>query len=221
MTIQRTCFAAASFLSLLALTACNNSNSPDQVSAPADSQPAPQTDSHAGHNHAAGEHAQPPAAENPAPQTDAANSPRLFAVDFSFEIPEGWSQQPASNAMRLTELVAPANQPDANPLVAAFSLAGGDIELNINRWKGQFAQDEPISSRDTLHLAGATIHLIEMVGGYRGMGGGEAAEGTLMRAAIIERPGQRNLFIKMTGPAETMEPLADAWAKMIQSITSP
>ena len=60
-----------------------------------------------------------------------------------------------------------------------------------------------------------------MTGGYRGMGGGEAAEGTLMRAAIIERPGQQNLFIKMTGPIEAMQPLADTWAKMIQSITSP
>jgi len=219
MKISTARSAAAAILTTLALTACNNSNSPDQVSAPANSKADSNADPHAGHNHAAGEHAQPPAAEQPAPEASTSDATRLFAADFSFAIPEGWTQQPASNSMRIVELAVPSS--DSDPLVAAFSLAGGDVELNINRWKGQFAQDEPIRSRDTLHLAGATIHLIEMVGGYRGMGSGEPTEGTMMRAAIVERPGQQNLFIKMTGPAEAMKPLADTWNNMIQSITSP
>lgn len=228
-----TCFTSIAITTLL-LVGCENSNSPDQVRGPSASSSGGEADPHAGHDHADHDHAhhedehaaQPdaPVANNTANNPGSGGASRVSAADFSFTIPEGWTQQPASNAMRVTELVAPAPKPGTSAPVAAFSLAGGDIDANITRWEGQFSDADPVRSREKIQRAGTTIHLVEMAGAYRGMGGmgsGAAAEGTVMRAAIIERPGQPNLFIKMTGSAEAMNPLAEAWTAMIDSITTP
>jgi hypothetical protein len=216
---------------LLALPACENSNSPDQVSAPASSNA--DHDDHAGHDHDHADHdhsdhdheadhdtAKGTDSATPADEIRAeATGDRVFAADFSFALPEGWEQRPPSNSMRLLELAAPKTG-DATAPVAALSLAGGDIDANIARWQGQFAEPDAQKSRETRQIAGATVHLVEMAGSFRGMGG-PLQENTVMRAAIVERPGQPNLFIKMTGQADAMNAAAEGWAALIESMTSP
>ena len=221
-TIARSTTLAALALGLaFGLFACEKSSSPDQVTAPTTADADHAHADHDGHDHSGHDHASGSGRAGEDRTGGDQDAARVYAADFSFAIPEGWTQQPASNSMRLTELAAPPASPGTTAPVAAFSLAGGDIDMNIDRWRGQFAEADPTRSRETVQIAGATVHLVEMAGGYRGMGGGAPAQGTVMRAAIIERPGQGNLFIKMTGAGDAMNPLADAWTAMIQSMTSP
>ncbi len=202
-------------LALAALPACEQSNSPDAVSAPAH-------EDHEGHDHADGAHDDHDHAGDTHQDHTPSSADRIYAADFSVAIPAGWIQHPPSNSMRLTELVAPL--PEGAPsgterAVAAFSLAGGDMK--IDRWKGQFSEADATRSEETRQLAGTTVHLVEMAGSYMGMGNSPAAGKTVMRAAIVERPGQPNLFIKMTGPASVMDATTEDWNAMINSLTSP
>ena len=211
---------------LATLPACENSNSPDQVSAPASS--GSEHDDHTGHDHSDHEghdHASPDQSGSDHAshaETDADPAPsgvRVSAADYSFSLPQGWERREPSNSMRLFELAAPGVG-DAPQPIAAFSLAGGPIDANITRWVGQFAEPDAERSRETRQLAGTTVHLVEMAGTFRGMGG-PAQEDTVMRAAIVERPGQPNLFIKMTGGSAAMDAAKDGWTAMIESITTP
>lgn len=216
--------ASIASAALVALPACENSNSPDHVTAPT------VTDDHAdheGHDHGSADHAghelpeqeiTPPSAPTPG-ATKASDAERLTVGGFSFAIPENWEKRPPSNSMRLVELAAPAAGGAPAP-VAAFSLAGGDIDANITRWQGQFTEPDSTRSRETTQIAGTTVHLVEMAGTFRGMGG-PAQTDTVMRAAIVERPGQPSLFIKMTGRSGAMDPAGAGWDALINSMTTP
>ena len=215
----RTTALAIIIPSVLIGAGCEQSSSPDRVSMPEND--SNQEQSHDGHAHQ-GDHDHPTteaAATNAPADSVAPDAIRISASDFTFTLPEGWEKRPPSNSMRLFELAVPAVG-DAPAPIAAFSLAGGPIDANITRWQGQFAEADATRSRETLELAGTTVHTVEMSGTFRGMGG-PARDGTVMRAAIVERPGQPNLFIKMTGQAEPMDASKAAWDALLASMTSP
>jgi hypothetical protein len=146
----------------------------------------------------------------------------LRVGDLAFTVPEGWASQPPSNSMREAELHVPDPSGDASRnCVAAFSFAGGDVDANITRWIGQFsnpAGGEIPVTRETRTVAGRAVHLVEMSGNYAGMGMGPVQADQMMRAAIVERPGEPHLFIKMTGPRERMAGVLDGWNALIDSM---
>lgn len=185
--------------------------------------PAPSGGAEAGA--AAAEHATPTpeeaveAATSAAGDSAAAAGSALTVGGLAFSVPEGWENRAPANAMRAAELHA---QTPAGPCVAVFSMAGGDVEANIARWVGQFsrADGEIVTGRETRTIAGRTVWLVEMAGDYRGMGGPVSAD-TMMRAAIVDRPGDQQLFIKMTGPRPGMETLGEGWLALVESVRVP
>lgn len=148
----------------------------------------------------------------------AAASDSIRVAEMTFPIPQGWSARAPSNSMRLAELQVPdaSGSEDLN-CVAAFSLAGGDIESNIARWIGQFTNATP-ATRDRRTVSGRTVYLVEISGDYHGMGMGPSLSNQMMRAAIVERPGQQNLFIKMTGPRDRMAAIAEGWDALVNGM---
>lgn len=212
---------AAAITALLVLPACEQSNSPDRVSSPEQNQAHDHHD-HAGHDHAGHDHEAHDHSQH-ADHSQPHSAETLEVAGVSIAIPEGWSARPPSNTMRIAELVAPlpADAPaGTEPAVAAFSIAGGPIDMNIDRWKGQFAEPDAERSRGTREINGLTVHLVEMTGTYKGMGLRPEAPDSTMRAAIVERQGQANLFIKMTGPVAAMTPIAADWETLVTSIKS-
>lgn len=203
------------------LTSCEQSSSPDQVSAPAtETEQASPTERYVP---AAGETGVAPPTDQATPTTDAMpaalSATRVYAGDLSFAVPEGWESRPPSNRMRAAEVAAPGIGDSPGP-VTAFSLAGGSIDANIDRWAGQFADPDATRSRETREIGGRTVHLVEMAGSFRGMGG-PLQEGTTMLAAIVEQPGQPSVFVKLTGPSAAVDAAKPAWNAMIESLSSP
>ncbi|HHN78837.1 MAG TPA: hypothetical protein ENK11_09245 [Phycisphaerales bacterium] len=210
---------------MIALTGCK------EKSTPAASEAASPAPAHAEEGSAGASHSQMDAptageavAHGEAPPGAAApgDAGRTITVaGLSFTAPEGWQPAPPSNAMRLAELHVP--NAGGGESVAVFSVAGGDPNMNITRWVGQFGSDsgEVLKSRETKTINGQTVHLVEMSGTYRGMGMKPPQPNTMMRAAIVEKPGGQHLFIKMTGPVEQMQGLADGWEKLINSMHAP
>ncbi|MBZ0171653.1 MAG: hypothetical protein K8E66_04670 [Phycisphaerales bacterium] len=200
-------------LAPFALTACSEQGS-SHAGAVGESH-----DEHAGHDHA---EAGPVEAASHSDQTPAASAPGepLTVANFSFTPASGWTPHPPSNSMRLAELHV-AN-PEGEPSVAVFSAAGGDVEMNITRWIGQFSNPgvEVVSGRETKTIAGQTVHIVEMSGEFRGMGTSAPQPDTMMRAAIVEQADGQHLFIKMTGTVDHMKSLTDDWNALIDSLRS-
>jgi hypothetical protein len=68
-----------------------------------------------------------------------ANAPTAVELDaITLTAPEGWGRKPTSSGFLLAEFTLPrANDDDWDGRLTVSS-AGGDIEANIDRWRGQF-----------------------------------------------------------------------------------
>ena len=111
----------------LAVAACEQSSSPDRVSAPTGG---PQSESEQAPAEAPTVGDTSEAAESASAQAgDMWSGERVYAGNVSFGVPEGWVVRPPSNQMRAAEVAAPGDGGGTGP-VAAFSLAGGGAEAN-------------------------------------------------------------------------------------------
>lgn len=127
---------------------------------------------------------------------------------------------PPSNSMRLAELVATDEADPKKACVAAVSVAGGDVDSNIARWAGQMKDASggaPKADVHTTEVNGLKVHSVELVGTYQGMSEPAPLPDWMMRGAIVET-GAQSVFIKMTGPAESMRKLTEAWNGMINGL---
>ena len=136
------------------------------------------------------------------------------AAGLRWTPPAGWKDE-GSKPMRAASysVAAAAGDREGGDCAVFFFGAGqgGDIDANIQRWKGQFRQPggKPVEAqvrKRTVH--GLPVTTVETSGEYLGMGGPMAAKagakaGYRMLGAIVEGPGG-NVFVKFVGPAGTV-----------------
>ena len=101
---------------------------------------------------------------------------------------------------------------------------GGTVEANLERWKSQFK--DPNGKIASAQIAkrtshGLTITTIDTAGEYSGMGGPMAAsaatvQGYRLLGAIVTASGG-NIFVKLTGPAKTVERWDASFAGFLKS----
>jgi hypothetical protein len=122
--------------------------------------------------------------------------------------------------MRLAELQIPdASGDPAASCSVVFSSAGGDVAGNLDRWAGQVRDAAGQPSKPAIQtktVAGLPVTIAEMTGTYTAMGGSPHGNWTV-RGAIIETPAGL-LFIKMTGPAERIAIVGEAFIVMIDGL---
>ena len=106
--------------------------------------------------------------------------------------------------------------------------AGGGVQPNLDRWKGQFSgDDKEVGDVETWNVAGFEIHMMDVSGNYaETMGGGPFSGGKkvmrkdyAMRGAIIVDPRGPSYFVKMIGPGEIVKANQDAFKTMINSLS--
>lgn len=141
-----------------------------------------------------------------------AGSGEIEVGGLMFPVPQGWQSVAPSNNMRAAEL-------HVQDAIAAFSMAGGSVDANIDRWAGQFVGGaEPKTEDRTVN--GVPVTLVELHGTY--MDGGMFGTPTerpdySMLAAIL--PGaQMHVFVKLTGPTATIDQIYDQWNDMIEGV---
>jgi hypothetical protein len=153
----------------------------------------------------------------------------LAAAGLSFSAPPGWRSTPASSSMRVAQFSLPhadGDPEDADLVVYYFGGSGGSVDANIQRWIGQMQQPDgkPVSSvkRDTAHVNGLTVTLVDVSGTYVA----ETAPGASthhhnasyrLRAAVVETPAGP-YYIKLTGPQKTVAKWDKAFADFIASL---
>jgi len=140
-------------------------------------------------------------------------------------VPKRWTLQP-ERPMRVATYTVPAAEGDAEPAecVASFfgSGQGGPVEMNIDRWKGQF--ENPVEvSKNSAEVKGVAVTTVELTGTYLAPGGpmmqstGKKENSRLLGAVITAPEG--TVFFKMTGPSKTVEAGRKEFHAMVNSLS--
>jgi hypothetical protein len=150
----------------------------------------------------------------------ATSADAITVAGVTMDIPEGWTPEPPASSMRLAQFSLPG---DAGPAELSVFAVGGGIDMNIDRWIGQFSDVVAGPERDTISRDGLEIGTLFIAGSYvvgPMMGGtGEPQPGTAFLGAVILN-GSQQAQLKLVGPAATIEAQRDAWNSMIESVSA-
>ena len=137
----------------------------------------------------------------------------------TYDRPEGWRDGRMSS-MRLAAFNVGPKDKSAEITVIP---AGGDLRGNVARWLGQVRKgtvpdevvDQALKDAQEVTVAGLTGKRFLLLGDDS-----DAAQGMAIDATIIPlgSDGTSSLFVKMTGPAETVENEADAITSFLKSL---
>ena len=157
------------------------------------------------------------------PATPAQASGRQTLGPLSAVAPAGWVAQPPSSSMRVAQYGLPGPAGEATLGIFFFGPGqGGGVEANIERWYGQFEQEDgqPAGRRWTRQVEDIAITGVDISGTFSGgMGMGEAtpqAGYRMLGAIAVHRSGA--VFFKMTGPAQTVEQWAVSFDEFLDSL---
>lgn len=168
--------------------------------------PPPADDPHHGHHHgdAGGE---------------LGNEVNLAAMTLT--APDAWQRKQPSSSFVEAEFVLPVTEENENAARLTVSIAGGSIEANIQRWKGQFGGKPEKESQEEVEVDGIKATMVDFTGDFDDRRGpfapGEKRSGYRMIAAIIPIDGQLH-FVKATGPQETVAAHAEAIEEFVRSV---
>ncbi len=149
-----------------------------------------------------------------APMADSA-SEEADSMLKGFEKPDSW-REGNRTSMRLAAF-------NAGPEDAAAELtvipAGGDLRGNVARWMGQIRPsgvsdaevDEAFAAVQEIEVDGRSSQRFLLVGE-------DADSGTAIDATIIPLEGGMSLFVKMTGPVQTVRAESESIAAFLNSM---
>ena len=135
---------------------------------------------------------------------------------FKFMVPVGWQEQPPKSQFVLGEFSLPGADGAARLTVSS---AGGGIEANLDRWRGQFNRgpNDPEPRESEITFDGQKGTLLELSGSYTDMfGGGKPSRDWRMLGVAVPM-GPTNVFVKLTGPQATVTDQREAFVKFVES----
>ncbi len=168
----------------------------------------------------------------------AAEASKVELNDMHWTASKDWvRKQPASPIIQV-EFKLPGAKVDTSKLDQAeaeklkaenadgrltISAAGGSLDANIARWRGQFGGKPEKDKTEQMEVSGLKITLVDLEGTFKDGGGpmfgGASVDrpGYRMLGAVIPR-GDTNIFIKAYGPAKTMAARADEVKAFLKSM---
>ena len=147
------------------------------------------------------------------------------AGTLTFTKPAAWTDRAAASSMRVAEFIVPrasGDSEDAEVIVYYFAGGGGSVEANLQRWTSQVqSTKDPV--RTTTTVNGLKLTSLDVSGTYVAeMRPGSAEHynkpGYRMRATVVETP-KGPYFIKLTGPARTVDGAGAAFDQFLRSLT--
>jgi hypothetical protein len=126
--------------------------------------------------------------------------------------------------MRVAEFVVPKAPGDAENgelIVYYFGGSGGSVDANLQRWTSQFqSTKEPVRTTSTVN--GLKLTSLDVSGTYVAEVRPGSTErynkpGFRMRATVVET-AHGPYFIKLTGPAATIDQAGAAFDQFLQSL---
>ena len=146
-----------------------------------------------------------------------------------FDAPKDWVLQPSSSSMRVAQYTlarAAGDAEDAELIVYYFGGSGGAVDANLDRWLGQMEQPDgrpskAVAKTTKLATKGMAITVLDVSGRYvaeiaPGAPTRYNKPGFRMKAAVVET-AQGPYFVKLTGPARTVERWGTAFDAFLKS----
>lgn len=207
--------------------------------APAHAEPQAAAKAHGASPHAANPHAANPHAANPAmpphavaptlgPPRDVTPSGETreeLVEELKLVVPSEWERLPGSSSMRKAEFTLPGPGGDVRLIVYRFPGGAGSADQNIERWKGQvtLAEGEEAATAK-LEVGGLKITSVDARGHFAGQAMPGAppqppVEDARLLAAAIMGPGDP-FYLKLVGPAQTIDVWAEAWTTLLDSLSA-
>ena len=145
-------------------------------------------------------------------------------ASLTFTKPPAWTDRAAGSSMRVAEFVvprAPGDTEDGELIVYYFGGTGGTVEANLQRWTTQF-QSTAAPVRTTATVNGLQLTNLDVSGTYVAEVRPGATErhnkpDFRMRASVVETP-KGPYFIKLTGPAATIDGAGAAFDQFLKSL---
>ena len=146
------------------------------------------------------------------------------AGTLNFIKPPAWTDRAAASSMRVAEFVVPkvpGDVEDGEVILYYFGGSGGSVEANLQRWTSQFqASTDPIRTSSTVN--GLQLTSLDVSGTYvaelrPGSTERHNKPGFRMRATVVETP-KGPYFIKLTGPAATVDKAGAAFDQFLQTL---
>jgi hypothetical protein len=126
------------------------------------------------------------------------------------------------------EFEAKSSKPDTTAARLTIMASGGSIEQNLERWVGQFSQEDGSNTEDHTKqkeekVNGMKVFLVDITGTYADSAGpfaGNATQrkGYRMLGAIVETKVAGNYYFKMYGPQATMDEHEKRFLEMVKSV---
>jgi hypothetical protein len=154
--------------------------------------------------------------QRPAQQSAAPSGPS----DVAWDAPASWQKAENPSPMRKATYKIPKAKGDTEDAELSVSQAGGTVDMNLQRWAGQFAPKAEIK-RTERKVGDLKVTVAELHGTFSGSGmpGAPAAgpkEKWEMLAAIIETTPP--MFFKLTGPENTVNGAKADFDKLIDGM---
>ena len=156
----------------------------------------------------------------------APDAETVQAGPLTLTVPEGWSKQQPSNRLRLAQFAVPTDDGTALEAVVSGPFGGSD-EQNIARWYGQFEADGREATTYTGTGDAGDYTLVDITGTYNQSVGPPIMRRTVavpdarMLAVILPNPdGAGNYFLKLAGPAKTVDANAEKFRTVFGGDTS-
>jgi len=119
--------------------------------------------------------------------------------------PARWQLRPHISSMRIATYEIPHVPGDAENPELSITRAGGDLQVNADRWIAQFDAGAKATAKKTERtIAGVRALFVEVRGAYQGLDMAEPEPGFLLLGAIVDTPRGAHFF-KLTGPAKSVE----------------
>jgi len=151
-----------------------------------------------------------------------------YAAPVEFTAPEAWKKQKPTSRMRKFEYKVPrveGDAVDAQVVVYFFgAMGGGDIESNIQRWRGQvLAQPgDPEPKRSVKTVKGLRVTTFDQVGTYTppnfGRGPARPAQANTRIVNVVIETTEGNYFVKLMGPRKTVSANLKALDSFVSSV---
>jgi hypothetical protein len=201
-------------IGLVLMSGCSQSSPPGAATTGPGSNERPQSAANEG---------TPPLNREAAPSLNGSSSDSVESVEVggvTLAAPASWERIAPGSSILAAEFVLPRSEGDDADGRLTISTAGGSVEANIDRWKGQFNPQPQNASQEEIDVAGLKITIVDYSGDFNDQRGPFAPpvkrSGYRMIAAIIPDNGQLH-FIKATGPQKTIAASADAIHAFIRS----
>ena len=152
------------------------------------------------------------------------SAPIVQAGTLTFTKAAAWKDRPPASSMRVAEFIVPkasGDSEDADVIIYYFAGGGGSVEANLQRWTSQFqSTKEPV--RTTATVNGLKLTSLDVSGTYVAeMRPGSTEHynkpGYRMRATVVETP-KGPYFIKLTGPAKTVDSAGAAFDQFLRGL---